>query len=83
MKTGTNNNHEFELSKYMLKVLLPYLRRLDEEQMAEKEMEAKIQGIFPPRVLLFAIHFFMVLTLITPYAFIDVKCFSHYRALTF
>jgi hypothetical protein len=40
----------------MLKVLLPYLRRLDEEQMAEKEIEAKRQGIFPQRVLLLAIN---------------------------
>ncbi|XP_024630937.1 lysine-specific demethylase JMJ25 [Medicago truncatula] len=44
-KTETNNNHEFELSKYMVKELLPYLRRLDEEQMVEKEIEAKRQGL--------------------------------------
>jgi len=29
----------------MLKGLLPHLRRLDEEQMIEKEREAKRQGI--------------------------------------
>ncbi|AES62955.2 transcription factor jumonji (JmjC) domain protein [Medicago truncatula] len=44
-KTETNNSHEVEPSKYMLKVLFPYLSRLDEEQMAEKEIEAKIQGL--------------------------------------
>ncbi|PNY02636.1 lysine-specific demethylase 3B, partial [Trifolium pratense] len=41
----TNKDDEVELSKYMLKELLPYLRRLDEEQMAEKEIEAKRQGV--------------------------------------
>ncbi|CAJ2630944.1 unnamed protein product [Trifolium pratense] len=41
----TNKDDEVELSKYMLKKLLPYLRRLDEEQMAEKEIEAKRQGV--------------------------------------
>ena len=30
----------------MLKALIPHLIRLDQEQMAEKEIEAKIQGIF-------------------------------------
>jgi len=47
----TNNDHEVELSMYMLKQLLPYLRRLDEEQMAEKEIEAKRQGIFSTKSL--------------------------------
>ncbi|KEH17360.1 transcription factor jumonji (jmjC) domain protein [Medicago truncatula] len=42
-KTETNNDHDIEFSKYMLKYLLPYLRELDLEQMAEKEIEAKIQ----------------------------------------
>ncbi|KEH42474.1 putative transcription factor C2H2 family [Medicago truncatula] len=44
-KRETYNDHEVELSKYMLKILLPYLRQLDEEQMAEKEIEAKRQGL--------------------------------------
>ncbi|WJX21577.1 hypothetical protein P8452_10988 [Trifolium repens] len=43
--TETNKDHEVELSKYMLKELLPYLRRLDKEQMVEKEIEAKRQGL--------------------------------------
>ncbi|XP_027189817.1 lysine-specific demethylase JMJ26-like isoform X3 [Cicer arietinum] len=41
----TNSDHEVEHFEYMLKELLPYLRRLDEEQLAEKEIEAKRQGI--------------------------------------
>ncbi|WJX72605.1 hypothetical protein P8452_56465 [Trifolium repens] len=36
---------EVELSKYMLKILLPYLIRLDQEQTVEKEIEAKRQGL--------------------------------------
>ncbi|GAU18065.1 hypothetical protein TSUD_51760 [Trifolium subterraneum] len=41
----TNKDFVVEPSKYMLKELLPYLRRMDEEQMAEKEIEAKRQGL--------------------------------------
>ncbi|CAK8574223.1 unnamed protein product [Lathyrus sativus] len=44
-KTETNKDHEVGPSKYMLKELLPHLRRLDEEQMAEKGIEAKRQGL--------------------------------------
>lgn len=44
----TNKDNGVEHSKYLLKGLLPYLRQLDEEQMIEREIEAKIQGIFPP-----------------------------------
>ncbi|KAK2368302.1 lysine-specific demethylase JMJ25 [Trifolium repens] len=36
---------EVELSKYMLKILLPYLIQLDQEQTVEKEIEAKRQGL--------------------------------------
>lgn len=32
-------------SKYLLKLLLPFVRRFNEEQIREREMEAKIQGI--------------------------------------
>jgi len=45
-KTKTNKDEKVELSTYLMQVLLPYLRLLDEEQMVEKETEAKIQGIF-------------------------------------
>ncbi|ESW14774.1 hypothetical protein PHAVU_007G016300 [Phaseolus vulgaris] len=44
-KTKTNKDEKVELSTYLMQVLLPYLRLLDEEQMVEKETEAKIQGI--------------------------------------
>ena len=36
----------FEHYKYMLQILLPFLQRISEEQMVEKELEAKRQGIF-------------------------------------
>ncbi|CAI8601741.1 unnamed protein product [Vicia faba] len=44
-RVETNKDEEVEFSKYMLKGLLPYLRQLDEEQMVEKEREAKRQGL--------------------------------------
>ncbi|CAJ2630941.1 unnamed protein product [Trifolium pratense] len=44
-QTNIEIDDEVELSKYMLKELLPYVRQLDEEQMAEKEIEAKRQGM--------------------------------------
>jgi hypothetical protein len=37
---------EIECYKYVLQTILPFLRRINDEQMIEKEMEAKIQGIF-------------------------------------
>jgi len=44
-KAETNNEEEVEFSKYLLKGLLPHLRRLNEEQIIEKEREAKRRGI--------------------------------------
>ncbi|XP_045821538.1 lysine-specific demethylase JMJ25-like [Trifolium pratense] len=44
-QTNKDGDRDVELSKYMLKELLPYFRRLDEEQMVEKEIEAKRQGL--------------------------------------
>jgi len=57
-KTETKKDHDIEFSKYMLKYLLPYLRELDLEQMAEKEIEANIQGIFSSKTLSSCIIFF-------------------------
>ncbi|CAI0444133.1 unnamed protein product [Linum tenue] len=36
---------EVECSKYMIQLLLPHLKQLDEEQMTERKIEAGIQGI--------------------------------------
>ncbi|KAL7101870.1 hypothetical protein ACP275_08G081800 [Erythranthe tilingii] len=36
---------KMEYSKYMLRMLLPFLKQFHEEQLAEKEMEANIQGL--------------------------------------
>ncbi|XP_058772086.1 lysine-specific demethylase JMJ25-like [Vicia villosa] len=44
VETNTKEE-EVEFSKYMLKGVLPYLRQLDQEQMIEKEREAKRQGL--------------------------------------
>jgi len=45
-KTNTDEDDKIEHSMHLLQVLLPYLRQLDEEQMIENEIEAKMQGIF-------------------------------------
>jgi hypothetical protein len=72
-KTEANKYHEIELSKYMLKELLPYLRRLDEEQMAEREIEAKRQGIISSKSLAYCNAF----RLIFFFSLINVSCFCH------
>jgi len=63
-KVETNNDEEVEFSKYMLKGLLPHLRRLDEEQMIEKEREAKIQGIPLLSAIIFSFIYFSFYNLI-------------------
>lgn len=41
------SEHEiFEHYKYVLQILLPFLQQLNEEQMAEKQLEAERRGIF-------------------------------------
>ncbi|KAI5401748.1 hypothetical protein KIW84_066279, partial [Lathyrus oleraceus] len=45
VETNITKEEEVEFSKYVLKGLLPYLRQLDEEQIIEKEREAKRQGL--------------------------------------
>ncbi|XP_017427435.1 lysine-specific demethylase JMJ26 isoform X2 [Vigna angularis] len=44
-KATGDEGEKVEHSLYLLQVLLPFLRQLDEEQMIEKETEAKIQGL--------------------------------------
>ncbi|WVZ13098.1 hypothetical protein V8G54_017628 [Vigna mungo] len=44
-KATEDEGEKVEHSLYLLQVLLPFLRQLDEEQMIEKETEAKIQGL--------------------------------------
>jgi len=46
-----DKEEKVELCMYLLQVLLPYLRQLDEEQLIENETEAKIQGTFSFRSL--------------------------------
>lgn len=41
-----SDEEKIQYSKYMLQMLLPFLKQLHAEQLVEKEMEAKIQGIF-------------------------------------
>ncbi|KAK3007924.1 hypothetical protein RJ639_014733 [Escallonia herrerae] len=46
------NDEMISYSKYILEALLPFVKRFNEEQMLEKEIEAKIQGIPLPEVKL-------------------------------
>nr|GMC87923.1 lysine-specific demethylase JMJ25-like isoform X1 [Ipomoea batatas] len=45
IKFEVSNEEKIQYSKYILQVLLPLLRRFSAEQMMEKEIEAKIQGV--------------------------------------
>nr|GMC81455.1 lysine-specific demethylase JMJ25-like isoform X1 [Ipomoea batatas] len=45
LKFEVSNEEKIQYSKYILQVLLPLLRRFSAEQMMEKEIEAKIQGV--------------------------------------
>lgn len=40
------DEEKIQYSKYLLKMLLPFLKQFNAEQLAEKELEAKIQGNF-------------------------------------
>lgn len=41
---------EFQHSKYLLQWLLPHIEQFSQEQIKEKVIEAKIQGIFFPLI---------------------------------
>lgn len=41
-----SDEEKVKYSKYILRILLPFLKQFHAEQLAEKKMEAKIQGIF-------------------------------------
>lgn len=44
-KLEVSENEKFQHSKYLLQILLPYLKRFNQEQQMEKEREAKMQGL--------------------------------------
>ncbi|QCE08699.1 hypothetical protein DEO72_LG9g3728 [Vigna unguiculata] len=58
-KTKINEDEKVEFSMYLLHVLLPYLRLMDEEQMIENETEAKIQGISVSELRVVQTNYFM------------------------
>ncbi|XP_042054590.1 lysine-specific demethylase JMJ25-like isoform X2 [Salvia splendens] len=39
------DEQKIQYSKYMIKVLLPFIEQINKEQMIERELEAKIQGV--------------------------------------
>jgi hypothetical protein len=46
LELNVSKDVEIECYKFVLQTLLPFLRQINDEQMIEKEMEAKLQGIF-------------------------------------
>lgn len=40
------DKEKIQYSKYIISMLLPFVKQFNEEQMKEKHVEAKIQGIF-------------------------------------
>ncbi|KAL2319316.1 hypothetical protein Fmac_028285 [Flemingia macrophylla] len=58
-KAETIKDEKVELSMYLLQVLLPYLRRLEEEQMIENEIEARIQGLSVTKLNIVKADFFL------------------------
>lgn len=51
LKLEFGDEEKIQYSKYILQMLLPFLKRFHAEQLAEKEMEAKIHGIAFLRLL--------------------------------
>lgn len=45
MQTKVNKDEKDKFNTYALQFLLPVLKQLDKEQMTEKALEAKIQGV--------------------------------------
>lgn len=43
-----NDDERLEYSLYILRLLLPFLKQLSDDQLLEKKMEAERQGILPP-----------------------------------
>ena len=46
LELNVSKDVQIKCYKFVLQTLLPFLRRINDEQMIEKEMEAKLQGIF-------------------------------------
>ena len=55
LKLEVSKEEELQYSKFFLRALLPFLKQLDEEQMMEREIEAKSKGkhFFCPKYMEF------------------------------
>lgn len=51
-----DNNEKRSRLKYLVNVLYPFIRKFDHDQMDEKKIEAKIQGINPCDPISLLIH---------------------------
>ena len=47
LKMKLSDEEKFKHSRYLLQAVVPFLKQFNQEQMLEKEIEAKIQGTFP------------------------------------
>ena len=47
LKMKLGGEEKLKHSRYLLQAVLPFLKQFNQEQMLEKEIEAKIQGTFP------------------------------------
>ncbi|KAL0008945.1 hypothetical protein SO802_010447 [Lithocarpus litseifolius] len=50
LELNISKDEKFEHYKYVLQILLPFLQRINEEQMVEKNLEAKRQGLLLPEL---------------------------------
>ncbi|KAE8022997.1 hypothetical protein FH972_008754 [Carpinus fangiana] len=50
LELNVSKDVQIECNKFVLQTLLPFLRRINDEQTIEKEMEAKLQGLVLPEL---------------------------------
>lgn len=56
LEVEVSDAEKIEHSKYLLLALLPFLKRLSDEQEAERELEAKRQGISDYQYVTYDVH---------------------------
>lgn len=69
-----NDEEKIQYSKYIVQMLLPYLKQFHAEQLVEKEMEAKIHGIFPATEINFVGKFHNVIAGLLWYLLVSPLC---------
>lgn len=62
-----------QYSKYIIRMLLPFLKQFNEEQMREKQIEANIQGMFLDFKISVALIFFFMAEFVWDSGFVGKK----------